>query len=205
MVSKRPGASNKYLSNILSGGLVVFLVAMVFVPSFKSGVMRLMLKTGLFTPVIPAAEASERSAEFATNSVEEEVLFQDPSGHVIELGDQKGKVVFLNFWATWCPPCIAEMPSIQNLYKEFADNDQVVFMLVDVDNNPEKSAKFMLKRQYNMPVYYPAGPIPSSYMDGSIPTTLVINKYGQVVLRHEGMGDYSAEKFKTFIQKLIDE
>ena len=56
-----------------------------------------------------------------------------------------------------------------------------------------------------MPVYYPAGPIPSSYMDGSIPTTLVINKYGQVVLRHEGMGDYSAEKFKTFIQKLIDE
>lgn len=164
-----------------------------------------MLKTGLFTPVIPAAEASEGSAEFVANSVEEEVLLLDPSGHVIELGDQKGKVVFLNFWATWCPPCIAEMPSIQNLYKEFAENDQVMFMLVDVDNNPEKSAKFMLKRQYNMPVYYPAGPIPSSYMDGSIPTTLVINKYGQVVLRHEGMGDYSAEKFKTFIQKLIDE
>lgn len=205
MVTKKPAAFKNHISNIISAVLVIFLVAMVFVPSFKSGVMQVMLRTGLFSPSIPAEDAPQLSAGFAANSVAEEILLRDPSGHVIELADQKGKVVFLNFWATWCPPCIAEMPSIQNLYEGFADNEQVLFMLVDVDNSPEKSEKFMLKRNYDMPVYYPASPIPTSYMDGSIPTTLVINKYGKVVLKHEGMGDYSNKEFKSFIQKLIDE
>ncbi|MEX2591203.1 MAG: TlpA disulfide reductase family protein [Anditalea sp.] len=134
-----------------------------------------------------------------------EVKFKDENGKTVSLNSLKGKVVFINFWATWCPPCIAEMPSINKLYSEFRDNDKVMFLMVDVDNNRAKSEKFMKKRKFNLPVYTPAGPVPPSYLGGSIPTTLVLNKDGKVVFKHEGMSDFSNGEFKSFLTKLTAE
>lgn len=142
--------------------------------------------------LIPAAQTTE-------------VKFKDENGKIISLNSLKGKVVFINFWATWCPPCIAEMPSIDALYSEFRDNDKVMFLMVDVDNNRSKSERFMKKRNFDLAVYTPAGPVPPSYMAGAIPTTLVLNKEGEVAFRHEGMSDFSDGKFKRFLTNLIEE
>ena len=192
----------KTLSNIFTGIMVIFVLAMLFSPNFKGLVTQNLMKIGLFQPEVPKGSADELVAGIGANSKNEEVLFTNPDGDVIELSDQKGKVVFINFWATWCPPCIAEMPSINKLYSEFRDNDKVMFLMVDVDNERNKSQKFMDKRKFELPVYTPASAIPSSYMSGSIPTTLVLNKYGKVVFKHEGMGDFSNEEFKDFLTKL---
>lgn len=193
------------VSNIFTGVLMIFVIAMLFSPDFKGLVTQNLMKIGLFQPNVPDGPSEELTANFVANSQNEEILFKNPEGHVIELADQRGKVVFINFWATWCPPCIAEMPSINKLYSEFKDDDKVVFMMVDVDNNRAKSQKFMDKRKFNLPVYTPASQIPSSYMGGSIPTTIVLNKYGKVVFKHEGMGDFSNEEFRTFLTKLTAE
>lgn len=134
-----------------------------------------------------------------------EVKFKDENCETVSLNSLKGKVVFINFWATWCPPCIAEMPSINALYSEFRDNDKVLFLMVDVDNNRTKSERFMKKRNFDLPVYTPAGPVPPSYLAGAIPTTLVLNKNGEVVFKHEGMSDFSDGEFKTFLIKLAAE
>ncbi|MFB5946462.1 TlpA family protein disulfide reductase [Albibacterium profundi] len=193
------------LSNIFTGVLVIFVLAMLFSPDFKGLVTQNLMKVGLFQPDVPNGSSEEMAAGISANENNEEILFKDPAGYVIELSDQKGKVVFINFWATWCPPCIAEMPSINKLYSELKDNDKVVFMMVDVDNNRGKSEKFMEKRDFDLPVYTPASSIPSSYMSGAIPTTLVLNKYGKVVFKHEGMGDFSNNEFKEFLTKLTAE
>lgn len=193
------------LSNIFTGILVIFVLAMLFSPSFKGVVIQNLMRIGLFQPSIPDGPTEELAAGISANTHNEEILFRNMEDEVIELSDQKGKVVFINFWATWCPPCIAEMPAINRFYSSFKDNDKIVFLMVDVDNDPVKSQKFMDKRKFDLPVYTPASPIPSSYMGGSIPTTLVLNKYGKVVFKHEGMGDFSNEEFKTFVNKLIAE
>lgn len=193
------------LSNIFTGVLVIFVLAMLLSPDFKGLVTQNLMKVGLFQPDVPNGSSEEMAAGFSANENNEEILFKDPDGYVVELSDQKGKVVFINFWATWCPPCIAEMPSINKLYSELKDNDKVVFMMVDVDNNRGKSEKFMEKRDFDLPVYTPASSIPSSYMSGAIPTTLVLNKYGKVVFKHEGMGDFSNNEFKEFLTKLTAE
>lgn len=193
------------LSNVTSAVLIILLLLMLFVPSFKGTVMQGLLHTGLFSPKVPGGNSNDAVTLFAANSEKEAIRFKNPQGEVIELADHRGKVVFLNFWATWCPPCIAEMPSIQKLYDRFSDNEDVVFLLVDVDNHRTKSENFMQKRRFTLPVYTPAGPVPDSYMDGAIPTSLVLNKNGQVVFKHEGMGDYSNKEFHAFITQLINE
>lgn len=193
------------LSNIFSGVMVVFILAMLFSPDFKGLVTQGLMKVGLFQPKVPNGASEDLAAGISANENNEEILFQDPEGYVIELADQRGKVVFINFWATWCPPCIAEMPSINKLYSELKDDDKIEFMMVDVDNNRSKSEKFMERRNFDLPVYTPASSIPASYMSGAIPTTLVVNKYGKVVFKHEGMGDFSNDEFKEFLTKLSAE
>ncbi len=198
-------SKNKIISNIFTGVLVAFVAAMFFFPSFKGKVMQGLMTVGLFQPSIPDVSKEKPTAEFASNSENDNIFFENHKGESIRLSSLKGKVVFINFWATWCPPCIAEMPTIQNLYSEFKDNDKVAIIMLDVDNQREKSQKFMDKRKFDLPVYTPASSIPSSYLSGAIPTTLVLNKWGKVVFKHEGMGDFSSEKFKTFIKELIAE
>jgi len=190
------------LSNIFTGILVTLVLAMIFSPNFKGAVIQNLMILGLFQPSIPD-EPTEELAEVTNSNIHnEEILFKNMKGEVIELADQRGKVVFINFWATWCHPCIAEMPAINKLYSSFKEDKKVMFLMVDVDNSPVKSQKFMDKRKFDLPVYTPASPIPSSYMRGAIPTTLVFNKYGKVVFKQEGMGDFSNEEFKTFVRKL---
>lgn len=192
------------LSNIFTGILIIFMLAMLFSPDFKGLVSQNLMKIGLFQPKVPDGP-TEAVAGMDADVNTDEILFKNPEGHVIELSDLKGKVVFINFWATWCPPCIAEMPSINKLHSEFRNNEKVMFLMVDVDNEREKSQKFMDKRKFDLPVYTPASSIPSSYMSGAIPTTLVLNKYGKVVFKHEGMGDFSNKEFSEFLTKLTAE
>src|SRR5690606_34637312 len=129
------------LSNFFTGILVVFVLAMLFSLRFKGVVMQNQMKIGLFYPSITHGPPIKVGAEINTVTHNREILFKNMNDEVVELSDQKGKVVFINFWATWCPPCIAEMPTINKLYSNFRDNENVMFMMVDVDNDPIKSQK----------------------------------------------------------------
>src|SRR5690606_13259879 len=90
------------VSNITSVVLIALLLAMLFFPSFKGTVMQGLLHTGLFSPRVPKGSTGELEAAFVTHSTTDPIQFENPQGEMIELADQQGKVVFLNFWATWC-------------------------------------------------------------------------------------------------------
>src|SRR5690606_3035773 len=83
---------------------------------------------------VPTAIAEEETTSLPEQTGND-VAFKDKDGKTVSLKSLKGKVVFINFWATWCPPCIHEMPSINELKKTFKGNDNIVFLMVDVDNN----------------------------------------------------------------------
>lgn len=129
------------------------------------------------------------------------VVFKDGSGRTVDISKQKGKVLFINFWATWCPPCIQEMPSINSLKKEFDEKD-ILFLMVDVDDNYKKSSKFMENNKYDLPVYTAVSSIPQEFLSGSIPTTVIIDKEGKVVGRHEGAADYMRPEIVKFFKEL---
>lgn len=184
------------VSNISTAVMVVFLAAMVISPQVKGWTIQTLMKVGLFQPKINK-QPDEAYAEPLPN-----VLFRDGDGKTVDLALLKGKVVFINFWATWCPPCIAEMPSINALYGKFKNNENVVFLMVDVDNNYEKSKNFMKKHQYALKVVSPASEMPPVLMQGAIPTTVILNKEGKMVYRQEGAADYNSSQLVDMIRKL---
>lgn len=193
-------------SNI--GTIIILLLFLVitFSPKAKGLVMSGMVKTGLFDPDVSNLDPQPASA---TDAVGEEglpvvssVQFTSSDGSSIDLANLKGKVIFLNFWTTWCPPCIAEMPSVNRLYTKLKNNGNVVFVLADADGNLKKSTAFMQKKKFDLPVYIPTGSIPEQLFRGSLPTTVIINKRGEIVFSNEGMANYDTPEMEKFLNDL---
>ncbi|WP_183559248.1 TlpA family protein disulfide reductase [Mucilaginibacter sp. SP1R1] len=179
--------------HIVNAFMIVIVCIMIINPNAKSLLIRGLMSVGFFQPEIPDPASKKAHA----NSVN--ISFRDTKGTIINTADLKGKVIFINFWATWCPPCIAEMPSVNQLYTKFKNNPNVAFITVDVDNDFAKANSFMQKHHYNLPVYTLATPVPDSIMGGTIPTTLIFNKNGELVYKHTGAADYNSDKFVAFL------
>lgn len=179
--------------------LLCFVLLMVFVPSAKAFMLRGLMEIGLFKPGTPATAVTRYAAPAADLSG---IRFKDLNGNVVDLGNLKGKVVFLNFWTTWCPPCLAEMPSIQKLYAQFKDDPDYVFLLVDADSKLPEAQKFMQKKKYGMPVYEVASNIPEQLFKGNLPTTIVFDKQGRISFNEEGAANYGHKKFIEFMLQL---
>ncbi len=112
----------------------------------------------------------------------------------------QGKVVFLNFWATWCPPCVAEMPSIQKLYETY--KDKVSFILVS-NENWQTIKKFYEENNFNLPVYNNKESGPNFLTVSSIPTTLIINKKGEVVVEKSGAADWNSKSVRSLLEQQL--
>lgn len=181
------------------GGIIVVLFLTGLHTEVFGFIQRGVLKTGLLNPDIKEnqedVDLPERpAADFRMNLI-------NSRGEKVSMVDLKGKVIFLNLWATWCPPCIAEMPGINKLYNEVKGED-IVFLMLSLDKNFQKAKDFNEKKKYDFEVYSLDGGIPQMYNSQSIPTTYVIDSEGKLALTHEGMADYSNEEFKTFLLDL---
>tara|TARA_R110000868_G_scaffold2525_3_gene18238 strand:+ start:575 stop:1135 length:561 start_codon:yes stop_codon:yes gene_type:complete len=115
---------------------------------------------------------------------------------------QKEKVVLVNFWATWCPPCVAEMPSMQKLYNDY--KDKVVFMFVTSDNR-DKVVDFIKMKEYNFPVYYPLTDEPNILSSKLLPTTYIINRKGKIVVTETGAADWNTKITRDLLDRLLEE
>jgi thiol-disulfide isomerase/thioredoxin len=120
------------------------------------------------------------------------------SGEVIDLSSFKGKKVFINLWATWCPPCVAEMPSIQELYNQ-TRNSNTEFVMISLDKNFDIAKKWALQKNYNLPLYYASGELPGELQVAGIPTTFIFDEEGNLIFNHVGSEDYSRPKFKKML------
>lgn len=120
----------------------------------------------------------------------------------INFNEHKNKVVFLNFWATWCPPCVAEMPSIKKLHKDY--KDKVVFVFV----SNEKWAvinKFYKENNYDFPTYNNLSNPPKELSSSSIPATFVIDKGGHVIMNKKGAANWNSNKVRELLDSILKE
>ena len=100
----------------------------------------------------------------------------------MQLSDYKGKVILLNFWATWCPPCRAEMPTIEKLYQALKNEPNFVFLAVDAHEKPDQVKSFIKKNGYSFPVLLDTtGEADAEYSVQAIPTTYLIDRSGHVL------------------------
>ena len=123
---------------------------------------------------------------------------RDANGKEVFFKDYKGKIIFINFWATWCPPCIAEMPSLQKLYNDY--QDKVVFLFVTTDSF-DKANNFLKKEKLNLPVYQSISNPPLEMESTTIPATYVIDKQGNIIVVKIGTAQWNSDSFR---EKLDD-
>jgi thiol-disulfide isomerase/thioredoxin len=116
--------------------------------------------------------------------------------------EAKGEVVLLNFWATWCAPCVAEMPSLQNLYNDYGE--KVTFLFVAQDKK-QKVSTFIEKHGYNLPIYFSNTKAPGLLTAKTIPTTYVIDKQGEIIVVETGVSDWNSNEIRNLLDDLVAE
>jgi len=128
---------------------------------------------------------------------------KDLKGNTINAEELKGKVVFLNLWATWCGPCRVEMPSIEALYNS-VEKDKVVFVMLSLDTpqNFNKVGKYVEDKEFTFPVYVVDKGLTEQLQVPSIPTTFIVGKDGMIKRKEVGAANYDTPKFKQFLSSL---
>ncbi len=129
----------------------------------------------------------------------------DVSGKKVSLESLKGKVVLLNFWATWCPPCREEMPTLETLYQTFKDKPEFVLLAVDSNEETGKVTDFLKKNPYHFPVLLDSdGSSSQDYSITAIPTTYLIDAQGRLVGGIRGAFDWTKKSFVDGLKLLLE-
>ncbi|MGO1751789.1 MAG: TlpA family protein disulfide reductase [Psychroflexus sp.] len=184
---KKESFLKKHWSNILFGIVVVLFI----IPQTRTPIQVFLNKIISFSP----SEISEDDRESLKNY---NWVLMNEKGEDINFNQSKDKVVIINYWATWCAPCIAEMPSFQELYTEFKDDVDFYFVTND---DPQKVNTFMAKNDYDMPSYRQRSQAPQLLQSSSLPTTYVISKTGEIIMKKIGSANWSSDKVKNTIKE----
>ena len=120
----------------------------------------------------------------------------------ITLSNYRGKVVLVNFWATWCPPCKAEIPSLNKMYEHY--DGKVSIIAISVDRSEDsKVVDFAKENNMTFDIAHDTDIIVRAYRIDPIPTTYIIDKKGRIVKKFVGMVTWDSEETYAFIDKLI--
>ena len=128
----------------------------------------------------------------------------DLDGKMINLADYKGKVVLLNIWATWCPPCVEEMPSMEKLYQELKDESFEILAVSIDESGVNVVLPFMKKHKLSFPALTDTtGGMKSLYQTTGVPESFIVDKDGIIVEKVIGPRDWAAPGTIRFFRKLI--
>lgn len=178
--------NKKSISNII----FVIAVAVLLYPPSREWFMRQIA----FAPSVKEVEKSEKLSSYDWN-------LTGLNAENINFKELENKVIFVNFWATWCPPCRAEMPMIQKLYADY--KDKVAFVFV-TNEDWGKVEVFFNKNGYDLPVYNSASEPPNSFTQtNSIPATYLIDKSGHILISKTGSADWNSNKIRKLLDELI--
>jgi len=128
---------------------------------------------------------------------------QENAGKNLSLSALKGKVVFLNFWATWCPPCRAEMPSMEALYNRYREKGLEI-LAVNCGEERAQILAFLRNNKFTFPVALDRdGKTSSIYGIQAIPTSYIIDREGMIILRLVGSINWDSPKIHAALEQLL--
>ncbi|WP_319777761.1 TlpA disulfide reductase family protein [Maridesulfovibrio sp.] len=158
--------------------------------------MKVYMKTSILLVLLLVLSVGCKKAETA-----EGVDTINAQGIQDIIAKNKGKVILVNFWATWCPPCRAEIPELIELRKNFSD-DELVMIGVSVDESSDLVNDFMHSDiEFNYPVYFAADDVGGAFRIQSIPRTMLYDTAGKRVFDKEG--SYPGAMFERYIKKML--
>ncbi|MEQ9467318.1 MAG: TlpA disulfide reductase family protein [Ekhidna sp.] len=186
----------KIKKEIIEWAVLLTVIGVIYLGGWHTEVIGRMQQVVLSTGIIsPDYSDEEKLAAY-------DFWLEDIDGNQVDFRSFKGEVVFLNFWATWCPPCVAEMPDIHNLYEQ---TDPVVrFVMISLDRDEQKAKEFVKRKEFDFPVYFLRSNLPASYDTHSIPTTYVLDKTGRIKVENQGMAKYNTSKFREMLSGLVE-
>jgi peroxiredoxin len=150
--------------------------------------------------------AGENSAPVPAGDVASAFDLEDAySGQTVSLASLKGKVIFLNLWATWCGPCREEMPSMETLFDEFKGNNDFVMLAVSEDTKGKSAVlPYVEKNGYHFRILLdPENKVGDSYGVSGVPETFIIDRSGRIVAHHMGAFDWSRPDVKSALEELL--
>lgn len=158
-------------------------------------VQQVFLKTGVVN--VSLNEDETTSADYNFRLI-------DSDGNKLDVRHLQGKTIFINMWATWCAPCVAEMPSINDLYNKIENKEDIVFLMISYDKDMRTARAWVKRKGFDFPVYQLASPLPDMYETGVVPSTFVISPEGKIVLSKTGMANYDTKRFRNFLNRMAE-
>lgn len=133
-----------------------------------------------------------------------DIALTDLDNNTVRLSEQAGKIVFLNFWTTWCPTCREEMPAMQKLHQRFANQD-FVMLAVDLKESSKTVQRFAERYKLSFPILLdPKGKTGAGYGVRSIPTTFIIDKKGAIIGKVLGPRNWDDRRSVALFEHLIN-
>ncbi|HRG80103.1 MAG TPA: TlpA disulfide reductase family protein [Cyclobacteriaceae bacterium] len=188
-----------FIGLLKTGLTAVIIIGLLKVTGLMGDVSYLTQTVAMKAGVLDVSPVSETKAE---PKFDYAFTIKDLYGNKLSFEKYKGKVIFLNLWATWCGPCKAEMPGIHNLYiKMKGEPIEFVMLSIDKDKAISKVESYVKNNSYTFPVFMPSGYLAEQLQVPSIPTTFVISKEGLIVMKEVGTRNYDTKKMMEFLKK----
>jgi peroxiredoxin len=151
--------------------------------------------------------AANEGAPIAAGEMAKPFTLTNLQGKTVSMAGLRGKVVFLNVWATWCGPCREEMPSMEKLYERMRDQPGFVMLAVSQDTGGRKLvANYVKKHGYHFEVLLdPTNKVADAYDITGVPETFIIGRDGRIVAHHAGAFDWAKPDVRTALDELLAE
>lgn len=183
----------KLFKNQWSNIIIAVVILVLIIPGTRKPIQIFFNKILSFSPSITSEEDRKSIASFDW-SLEKNNRDRE------NLSQYEGEVVLVNFWATWCPPCIAEMPSFQELYIDY--QDKITFLFVSSEDH-ETVRGYLNRKNFTLPAYRPLSEPPQPMNGNTLPTTYLLDRQGNIVIQKVGAADWNSESVRNTIDGLL--
>ena len=184
----------RFLKKNWSNVLFFAFLALLIIPKTRMPIQVFVQRLISFSPSEKDKAEREKMEDYQWS-------LQRLNGEEINFSQSEEKVTIVNFWATWCPPCVAEMPSFQKLYDSYGNKVDFYFV---TSEESEKVNRFLQKNSYTLPVYIQQYEAPKQLKSQALPTTFLISKSGEIVIDEEGAADWNSKKMRALLDNLLN-
>ncbi len=195
MAQKRP-VNRDFLRGLFAGALGTLAAGLI--GAYVSGT----IFPGGGPISLPSPDLPAEASPAPSPRLDYEQTVHTLGGRPVPLSALRGHVVFLSFFASWCPPCTAELPAIQNLYGRFRGVPEVRFLLVSQED-PASLQSYLAGRNLTVPILREDGALARQFGVEAIPVTFLLDREGRVLYRHDGAARWDAEGVGEFIRNLL--
>ena len=179
---------------VVVAALVVVAVGLLAVRTAREG------DVGAGTPATAEDPSASRASTAKVSELAPDFVLMGPGGTETRLSDQRGKVVLIDFWATWCPPCREELPHIQRLHDTYR-SDGLVVLALSTDRDPAAVVSFVSRNGFTFPVLFANPEVARTYRVRGIPTVYLVDRQGTIRFHHVG---YTRGAEKTLESEVVE-